>query len=186
MINKLIDAGALDSFNSSRATLRNTLRYALQLAELSYDKNGQLILDATLDNQKQFFTDVDDPLENLNLEYEVLGINLSDNPLKYKKDLLAKYKAVPISDVSATYGRVNIAGVISQVKTIKVRKNNSQMAFVKIFDESGEMELTVFTKVYEQSFNLLIKNNIILVNGRYDHDREEETFVADSIKLLEE
>ena len=186
MISKLIDAGALDSFNNSRATLRNTLRYALQLAELSYDKNGQLILDATLDNQKQFFTAIDDPLENLNLEYEVLGINLSDNPLKYKKDLLVKYKAVPISDVSTTYGRVNIAGVISQVKTIKVRKNNSQMAFVKIFDESGEMELTVFAKVYEQSFNLLIKNNIILVTGRYDHDREEETFVADSIKLLEE
>lgn len=186
MINKLIDAGALDSLYPSRASMRNTLRYALQLAELSYDKNGQLILDATLDNQKQFFTDIDDPLENLNLEYEVLGINLSDNPLRYKKDILKANNVVSISEVSSTYGRVNVAGIISQVKTIKVRKNNSTMAFVKIFDESGELEVTVFAKTYETTFNLLVKNNIILVKGRYDHDRDDDSFVADEISLLEE
>lgn len=186
MIIKLIDAGALDSLYNSRASMRNTLRYALQLAELSYDKNGQLILDATLENQKQFFTDIDDPLENLNLEYEALGINLSDNPLKYKHDLLEKNNVIKSIDVSSSYGKVNVAGIISNVKTIKVKKNGSTMAFIRMFDEYGDIEITVFAKVYEKVFNLLNKNQIILVSGRYDHSRDDNSFVADEIKLLEE
>ena len=186
MINKLIDAGALDSFNSSRATLRNTLIYALQLAELSFDKNGQLILDVTLENQKYMKPANDGPLENLNLEYEALGVNLSDNPLKYKKDLLEMNKVVSSNKVPSTFGRINVCGIISHVKTIKVKKNNTQMAFVKIFDEEGEIEITVFAKVYEKTYTLLTKNNIILVSGRFDHQREDNSFVADEIRLLEE
>ena len=166
--------------------MRNTLKYAYQLAELSYDKNGQMILDATLENQKQFFNDVDVPLVNLNLEYELLGIMLSDNPLKYKKDLLEMNNVVPLNEVTNKFGIITICGIISYVKTIKVRKNNTTMAFIKIFDESGELEVTVFSRTYEESFNLLNKNNIVLIKGRYDRKGEKESFVADNIKLLEE
>ena len=186
MITKLIDAGALDTLYPSRATMRNTLRYAYQLAELSYDKNGQLILDVTLENQKQYFKDVDIPLDNLNLEYELLGIMLSDNPLKYKKDLLEMNHATPLSEVKEKYGKINIVGIVSSIKTIKVRKNNTTMAFIKLFDESGELEVTVFPKVYEETFNILSKNQIVLINGRYEHNNDKESFVADQIKLLEE
>lgn len=186
VISKLIDSGALDSLHNSRATLRATLKYAYQLAELSYDKDGQLILDATLESQKQFFKDDDNPIENLNLEYEELGIMLSDNPLKYKKDVLKKNNCVSLHDAKEKYGRVNVAGIISYIKTIKVKKNNTTMAFVKIFDESDELELTVFARVYEASFNLLTKNNIVLVKGRYEHNKDKESFVADEITLLED
>ena len=186
IISKLIDSGALDTLNSSRATLRATLKYAYQLAELSYDKDGQLILDATLENQKQFFPGEDNPIENLNLEYEELGIMLSDNPLKYKKDILKKNNCVSLNEAKEKYGKINIAGIISSIKNIKVKKNNSTMAFVKIFDESDEIELTVFSRVYEASFKLLTKNNIILVKGRYEHNKDKESFVADEITLLEE
>ena len=186
VVTKLIDSGALDSLYKSRASMRNTLRYAYQLAELSYDKNGQLILDATLDNQKQFFIDVDIPLVNLNLEYDALGIMLSDNPLRYKKDLLEMNHTISLHEASESYGKVNVAGIISNVKTIKVKKNNTTMAFIKIFDESDELEVTVFPRIYEASFQILTKNNIILVKGRYEHNKDKESFVADEISLLEE
>lgn len=185
VISKFIDSGALDTFNSSRATLRNTLHYAYQLAELSYDKNGQIILDATLENQKQYLKDVDIPLDNLNLEYEALGIMLSDNPLKYKKDLLVSNNCVPLIEAKDKYGKINVAGIISSIKTIKVRKNNSTMAFIKIFDETDEMEVTIFPKTYEASFKILNKNAIVLIKGRYEHDKDRESFVADEINLLE-
>lgn len=185
-INKFIDSGSLDSLYNSRASMRNTLHYAYQLAELSYDKNGQLILDATLENQKQFFKDVDIPLVNLNLEYEALGIMLSDNPLKYKRDLLEANQVVPLNEVRETNKTINICGIITNVKTIKVRKNNTTMAFIKIFDETDEMEVTIFSRVYEESFLLLNKNEIVLVKGHYEQKDEKESFVADSIKKLEE
>ena len=183
---KFIDSGALDTLHSSRASMRNTLHYAHQLAELSYDNNGQLILDATLENQKQFLPDVDIPLVNLNLEYDSLGIMLSDNPLRYKKDLLNSHHVISLIDVKERTDKVTVAGIISNVKTIKVRKNNSTMAFIKIFDESDELEVTIFPRVYENSFAILNKNNIVLVKGRYEKKDEKESFIADEIKLLEE
>ena len=186
VITKLINSGALDVFNKSRAVLRATLRYAYQLAELSLDKDGQLILDETLSHQKQYFNDVDDPLTNLNLEYETLGIMLSDNPLKYKQDLLDKYHVVSTVEAKSSYGTIYIAGIVSQVKIIKSRKNNSTMAFIKLFDELDEIEVTVFSRVYEQVFSLLEKNNILLVKGRYDRKQEKESFIADEVSLLEE
>ena len=185
-IAKFIDSGSLDSLCESRATMRATLHYAYQLAELSYDNNGQLILDATLENQKQFFKDVDIPLVNLNLEYEALGIMLSDNPLKYKKDLLDANNVISLNEAKEANRNVTICGLISNVKTIKVRKNNTTMAFVKIFDESDEMEVTVFPRIYQNVFQLLSKNEIILVKGHYEHRDEKESFIADDIKKLEE
>lgn len=186
VISKLIDSGALDVLHPSRATLRATLRYAYQLAELSYDKNGQIILDATLENQKQFFNDIDIPLVNLNLEYEELGIMLSDNPLRYKKDLLEMHHVVPLIDAKENRRRVTVCGIISSIKTIKVKKNNTTMAFIKIFDESDEMEVTIFPKTFEESFTLLEKNNIVLIEGRYELSKDREGFIADKVSLLEE
>ena len=83
---KLINAGCFDSLYPSRESLRNTLKYALQFAELSFGSDGQMILDETLEGNKTYFESKDDPLENLNKEYELLGMMLSDNPLRYKKD----------------------------------------------------------------------------------------------------
>ena len=186
VINKLINSGALDIFNKSRADLRATLKYAYQLAELSLDSKGQLILDETLDHQKQYFTDVSDPLLDLSLEYEELGIMLSDNPLKYKKDLLDKYHVISTVEAKNSFGNVYIAGIVSSVKIIKSRKNNTTMAFIKLFDEIDEIEVTVFSRIYEQVFSLLEKNNILLIKGRYDHKQEKESFIADEISLLEE
>ena len=150
------------------------------------DNEGQLILDSTLDHQKQYFEVKDDPLTNLNYEYEELGIMLSDNPLRYKKDLLDKFKVVSIADITSSIGYINIAGIVSTIKVIKSKKNNTSMAFMKVFDEDGEIEVVVFAKVYERVFSLLEKNNILLINGRYDQKEDKDSFIANEIKLLEE
>lgn len=186
VILKLINSGALDTFGKSRATLRASLKYAYQLAELSLDNKGQLILDETLNHQKQYFEEADDPLYNLSLEYETLGIMLSDNPLKYKQDLLDKNHVISTVEAKNSFGTVSIAGIVSNVKIIKSRKNNSTMAFVKLFDELDEIEVLVFARIYEQAFSLLEKNKILLIKGRYDHKQEKESFIADEISLLEE
>ena len=185
VINKLINSGALDIFGKSRETLRATLNLAYTTAAVAFDKEGQLILDESL-NYKQYIETADDPLTNLSLEYEELGIMLSDNPLRYKKDLLDKYHVISTVDAKESYQSVAIAGIVSKVKIIKSRKNNTTMAFVTLFDELDSIEITVFSRVYEQCFSLLEKNNILLVKGRYEHKQEKESFIADEVSLLEE
>ena len=185
IIDKLISAGAFDSLYPSRATLHKTLKYALQFAELVSGNDGQLIFLEALENQKQYMKDIDIPLDNLNNEYEVLGIMVSDNPLRYKKDLLNNLKVSNLLE-SKENKSSRIVGIISQIKKIKTRKTGKMMAFIKIFDETSELEVTVFPKLYEKVYQLLTKNNIIVVEGKFEtNDEEKESFAADNLYLLE-
>ena len=187
ILTKLVNAGAFDNLHQSRSTLRATVKYALQFAELSYGSDGQMILDDTLENQKNYFVEKDDPLENLNLEYEALGLMISDSPLKYKKDILRKLHAVSLTEAKESNGDVTTAGIISAIKIIKTRKKGESMAFIKLFDETDEMEITIFPSLFAKSIQKLEKNNIIYVIGHYDrHESEKESFVAEKIENLEE
>ena len=183
-IDKLISAGAFDKLYPSRATLHNTLKYALQFAELTNGSDGQLIFLDTLESQKNYMKEIDIPLDNLNNEYEVLGIMVSDNPLRYKKDLLDSLKVSNLLESKENKAN-KIVGIISQIKTIKTRKSGKMMAFIKIFDETSELEVIIFPKLYENVYQLLIKNNIIVVEGKFELDEEKDTFAADNLYLLE-
>ena len=146
-----------------------------------------MILDDTLENQKNYFVEKDDPLENLNLEYEALGLMISDSPLKYKKDILRKLHSVSLTEAKESNGDVTTAGIISAIKIIKTRKKGESMAFIKLFDETDEMEITIFPSLFAKSIQKLEKNNIIYVIGHYDrHESEKESFVAEKIENLEE
>ena len=184
VISKLISAGAFDKLYSSRATLHNTLKYAMQFAELTSGDDGQLIFLDTLESQKQYIREIDIPLDNLNAEYEVLGIMVSDNPLRYKKNLLNNLKVTNLFD-SKENNAHRLVGIISSIKTIKTRKTGKMMAFIKIFDETSELEVTIFPKLYETVYQLLVKNNIVVIEGRFESSEERDSFSADNLYLLE-
>lgn len=184
-INNLIDGGAFDNFYPSRASLRETALSALQFAELNYSKNGQMSLDSSLVDKPIIFEVMDDPIDNLEKEYEALGIMLSDNPLRYKKDLLLKYHVVDLLSIRERKDHVNIAGIIRNKKVITVRKNNKNMAFITVFDEVSEIEVVIFSDLYEKCLTLLEKNNIVLVSGRYEEKEGKPSFIADRLNLLE-
>ena len=89
-------------------------------------------------------------------------------------------------DAKESEEMINIAGIVSNIKTIKTRKSGDTMAFIKIFDEFGEMEVTVFPKLYINAYQHLVKNKILLLKGRYEKKDEKESFIAEEISLLEE
>ncbi len=60
------------------------------------------------------------------------------------------------------------------------------MAFVKIFDETGEMEVIVFSKEYNDSISLLVKNKIVLIKYTKQAKDGEDSFIANGIRELEE
>ena len=184
-INNLIDGGALDIFYPSRASLRETALSALQFAELNYSKSGQMLLDPSLIEKPIMFDVNDDPLSNLEKEYDALGIMLSNNPLHYKKDLLIKYHIVDLLTVREKKGIVNIAGIIRNKKVITIRKNNKNMCFITVFDEVGEIEVVIFSDVFEKCVTILEKNNIVLITGKYEERDNKPGFLAEKVSLLE-
>lgn len=181
---KLINSGAFDHLYPSRACMRISTKAALQYAELVHDDNGQLNIGISGITPPEMMKDHDDPIENLDLEYDTIGIMLSDNILEYKKDLLAAKKVTPISEtVDMNYA--TIAGIVKAVKVIKTKKASS-MAFVKVFDQTGDIEVTIFPKLFEEKANLLEKNNILVISGRFDVRDDERSFSANTVELLEE
>ena len=183
-LEKLIDSGALDIFHSSRQSMRKSIIHAFQTAKLLYNESGQISLDLGFNQKPQLFIEADDPLENLDREYQALGIMLSNNPLHYKKDLLL---ASGVSSIISSFesNSFKVAGIIKTKKVIHTKKG-TPMAFIKIFDETGEMEITIFPNLYSEVMSLIQKNAIIVVEGKKDIRNDEINFLAYKINLLEE
>lgn len=180
----LISSGALDEFYPSRESMRLTVKSALQYAELNHSDDGQLSIGIDLIAPPRMNKGVDDPLENLDKEYEAIGIMLSDNPLRYKRELLEKNNVSSIIDAKEM-DKATVAGIIKSKKVINTKKG-TPMAFVKIFDETGDMELTIFPTQYGPAISLIEKNNIIVAQITHQISKGEESYIVDEIKRLEE
>ena len=181
---RLIDAGCFDSFNASRASFRASVKSALQFAELSYSKDGQLDLGITSYLKPYLIDDYDDPLDNLDKEYEALGIMLSSSPLRYKADILKAKKIITIVDAKELRS-AKIAGLVRSVKTISTKKGTT-MAFVKLADETDEIELTVFSDLYVKNIALLEKNKLIIVEIKAEKRNDDIDYICNQIEPLEE
>ena len=183
-IMRLIDAGCFDTFDASRASFRVSIKSALQYAELSYREDGQLDLGVSALIAPYLIRDHDDPLENLDKEYEALGIMLSSSPLRYKADILRAKNITSIVDAKEAKN-AKIAGLIRSVKTISTKKG-ATMAFVKLADETDEIELTVFSDEYLKSVALLEKNKLIIASIKAEKRNDDIDYICNQIEPLEE
>ena len=183
-LNKLIDAGCFDAFDKSRASFRASMKSALQYAELNYSETGQINIGISSILKPYLISDFDDPLENLDKEYEALGIMISNNPLHYKADILKSKKVITISEAKGMKN-AKIAGLIRSVKLITTKKDK-MMAFVLLADETDEIELTVFSDAYEESIDILKKNQLVIAQIKYEKRGETISYICDSVTPLED
>lgn len=104
--------------------------------------------------------------EMLKWERELLGIYLSDHPLKeYEKFLQAKTEPIASLVAEQDERRVVIGGSVNSLREITTR-NGQKMAFAKIADATDEIELVLFPAVYEQTKHLWLQDTIVLVRGK--------------------
>lgn len=181
---KLIDSGALDCLNPSRATLKQAVSSYMQYALVINNDKGQMSLDIDMLPPPILGKVNDDPIENLENEYDVLGIMLSNNPLKFKKDLLLKENVISISE-AIKKDRAKVCGIIKSIKIIQTKKQQP-MAFIKIFDETKEIELTAFSDTYQDNISLIKKNNIVVFEIYKNTYHNNTTYIIKTMKLLEE
>ena len=64
-----------------------------------------------------------------------------------------------------------MAGIVSGKKEVKTKKNNYDMAFLNINDETGVIEMVVFPNSYAKLKPMLKINKVILFKGKIT-DRE--------------
>jgi DNA polymerase-3 subunit alpha len=129
------------------------------------------------------------PGEQLQWERELLGLYLSKHPLEDYEAFLAD-QAVKITDLKPGMdgAPVIVGGSITELREITT-KNGSKMAFAKLADMNGEIELVLFPKLYKQIE--IVRDSVILAKGRLNtRDRqsgaalEELKIIPDSIEII--
>ncbi|HET7673005.1 MAG TPA: DNA polymerase III subunit alpha [Candidatus Saccharimonadales bacterium] len=123
-------------------------------------------------------------------ERELLGIYLSSHPLAEYEETL-KNLAVPIEEaMNATdEKRLTIGGSVSDVKDITT-KNGKRMAFVRLADLSGEIELVIFPGVIDSTAGLWRRDLVLLVSGKISRrgqngNNSEPKIIVDSARELD-
>src|SRR3989339_287630 len=111
--------------------------------------------------------------ELFSMEREVIGFLIGKNPLLKFQKIIDKKTTKKIGEISAD--DVNkpliIAGIISGKKALKTKKDNSEMAIITVFDETGSIEIVVFPKSFEKLKSILMINRVIMLKGKVN-DRD--------------
>ncbi len=196
VLESLIKAGAMSGFGTRSYLLKNLEEIRGKISKRIMEKEGQPTLffeDDEFSTRKVGvlggnFAEpaieemVQEEIEAL--EKELLGFSLSSRPLSdilQGLDNLATHKISEILDETLDVTDVVLAGVIREVKVIITKKNLQEMAFVRLEDLSGTVELVVFPKVYESIKDNLKEGKPLVVSGKVSHREDSVSVLVDSI-----
>ena len=178
----LIKSGGFDRYGD-RSTLLHNLDLILAFAARSQKQanSGQTDLFGTanveiIEKPKLELavpTSQPNQRERLLWERELLGLYLSQHPLESYK-LFLEEQTISINTLKAEHDNksVTIAGVINEIREITT-KNGQKMAFVKLADLTGEIEVVLFPSSYQQTLGLWERDTIVLIRGKVNaHDKD--------------
>ncbi|MBY0377594.1 MAG: DNA polymerase III subunit alpha, partial [Gammaproteobacteria bacterium] len=169
----LISSGACECFGEDKATLMASLATALSLAEKkSIEKNHkQGSLFALLEDKLDIAYIKAQPWnlrQALQAEKNSFGFYFSQLPiLAYRSELDPIFKTRIATLSTNDYQKV--AGWVLDVRTL-MTKRNERMAFVKLVDETGQIDVAVFADLYQELRHLIQKDCLLVVEGDTNMD----------------
>ncbi|QQY77981.1 DNA polymerase III subunit alpha [Mycoplasma mycoides subsp. capri] len=152
VLQTLIKAGALDIFNYNKKTMIENLDLLISQANAYKQVNN------ILDDEKINLIIYDEYEDEIlaSFEKELYGFFIEQNPILKLKTSNFDLNLIDISKLEYNKSQV-ILGYILKIKEIK-DKNNNKMAFVTIFDNTSELELTIFSSDYKDIYQDLVIN----------------------------
>jgi DNA polymerase-3 subunit alpha len=192
-IESLIKAGALDKLGNRAAQLlvmEECLEDAHKASKLA--SRGQTSLFADLDDglpQAVFnLPEVEElSLEQLLIfEKELLGFYLHEPPYAKALTELNDYVSSRIGNLADEHigKKMTLGGVLLEAKKVVTKKSGAEMAFVRFFDGTGEVEGVVFPKLYSAKKDLLIKEQVLLFEGKLDSREDKISLVIDDFLVF--
>lgn len=184
-LSKLIDAGVFDNLYQNRKALKMSIPSAIQYASSCLFNEGKLINDFGL--EFRIPECIDDPIERIENEQSALGVMISDSPLNHIniKDLNEKITPIDSLQVKKTS---TIVGIVRSIKQIVVKNGKDKgkpMAFVSLFDESGEIDCTFFTNERKDHSITTKINSILIIKGYLEIRNNRNSFIVNECKEME-
>lgn len=188
----LVKAGAFDRFGERSQLLHNLdimLAFGNRLQKEAMSGQVDLFggLDDAVAHKPQLTLEkavvVYTSRDQLLWERELLGLYLSQHPLSMFADFLSE-QTHPIGELKPEHDSraVIIGGAIIDMREITT-KNGQKMAFVKIEDQHGSIELILFPGVYQQTAGLWERDRIILARGKISA-KDKEGNIGTELKVL--
>ncbi len=194
VVESLIKAGALDRYGN-RAQLLAGLPLIRDLAvKAAKNKDSDQVSLFSSDSHQVDSTDKlpnipEMPLdEKLKLEKQLLGVYLTDHPVKKLVRIVSNQISHKIDQLDPTLHlnqTVTLAGVISRVKLVNTKKNNSKMAFITLEDDTKSIDCVVFPKLYAENPEMWLEDTPLVVKGKVDNREEKLQIVVDSATLID-
>jgi DNA polymerase-3 subunit alpha len=193
-LESLVKSGAFDRYGSRNALLHNIdtcLAFAARIQKESLSGQEDLFGNA-LEIPEHMKPKINlekggieySSAEQLKWERELLGLYLSQHPLKAFETYLEEL-ALPIGDLKPEMdSRLTvIGGAVTDMREI-VTKNGQKMAFVKIADMTGEAELVLFPTVYQQTAGIWERDRVLLIRGKVNAKDRVTGELMQDIKIL--
>lgn len=180
LIESLILSGAMDCFGKHRSQLMAVYEELVDRAskDKKVQNSGQFSMFDTILKQDSKLCNVDYPdkpeylpAEKLKLEKQVSGIYISGHPLDkyaYKfndynfnstffmkeedgAQVAEETNESEEQEISIADGtKVTFGGIISEIKKLYTKRDNKEMAFLKVEDLYGTVDVMIFPKIFEK------------------------------------
>ncbi len=195
-IEALVKAGALDNFGYNRNELLSGFAKFVDRAEGIRNERevGQTSLfdldggGASEDNKVQI-----DKLEpwtralTLAFEKEVLGFYLTDHPLRGLESVGRVWGGQTIAKLADVEpkSKTHILGLVSTYREI-ITKKGTRMAFGRLEDMTGGLELVVFPDTFAQYERVFKSDAPILVSGTVEKEEGAVKLIAEQMRSAED
>ena len=161
-LENLARAGAFDTLHPNRAQLFQGAETILRRAQADAEQaqSGQIGMFGAAGPEPLRLPDVRDwpQMDRLSYEAEAVGFHLTAHPLDSYGPVLRRLGAVPSSQIDALglsgTTRAKVAGCVVASKERNTR-TGSRMAWIRLSDQAGSFEVTVFSEVLNAARDLL-------------------------------
>ena len=118
------------------------------------------------------------------LERQLLGFSLSAKPIieiisDFEHE--SSHKIFELSSDQNIGEIVRIAAVITDIRIVITRKSGQEMAFVKVDDGTGTIDLVVFPRLFKSVRNMIVDYKPIIISGKIDSRDDGLSLLAESI-----
>jgi DNA polymerase III subunit alpha len=123
--------------------------------------------------------------EKLIWEKELLGLYISGHPLDAYREKIEKFgtRIKTIRTETKIGMPVTVAAILDDVRIINTKKGD-RMAFLKLSDNTGDIEAVVFSKLFEAHKDNLVKDTIIAFQGKVTERNGTKSIVIESLKKI--
>ncbi len=194
-LESLIKAGAFDSVGHSRKGLLLVYQDIVDKTVSSRKEHDMGVMtlfggggDAapSFDDRAAIGDEEFDKTQKLAFEKEMLGLYISDHPLRGLEGLLERKTSHAIADLAdAEEGKpVTLGGVITNAQKKWTRKGDL-MGILVLEDLSDGIETMVFPRTFADYGHLVEDDKVVLIRGRLDKRDDQPKLMAQGIEVLE-